>query len=128
SKPGRANVVLRVEGEDPDLPALVVHGHLDVVPAIREDWTVDPFGGVIKEGYLWGRGAVDMTNMDAMMLTVLADMKVRGWKPKRELIVAFFADEEAGGVWGAQWLVENHPELFAGASEAISEVGGYSVD
>lgn len=128
SKPGRANVILRVDGEDPDLPALVVHGHLDVVPAIREDWSVDPFAGIIKDGYLWGRGAVDMKNMDAMMLTVLADMKVRGWKPKRELIVAFFADEEAGGVWGAQWLVDNHPELFAGASEAISEVGGYSVD
>lgn len=127
SKPGRANVILRVPGSDPDLPALVVHGHLDVVPAIREDWTVDPFAGIVKDGCLWGRGAVDMKNMDAMMLTVLKDMKVRGWKPKRELIVAFFADEEAGGVWGAQWLVEHHPELFEGAAEAISEVGGYSV-
>ena len=127
SKPGRANVILRVPGSNPDLPALVVHGHLDVVPAIREDWTVDPFGGIIKDGYVWGRGAVDMKNMDAMMLTVLGDMSVRGWQPERELIVAFFADEEAGGVWGAQWLVDHHPELFEGATEAISEVGGYSV-
>lgn len=127
SEPGRASVVLRVEGSNPDLPALVVHGHLDVVPAISDNWTVDPFGGEIKDGYLWGRGAVDMKNMDAMILTVLADMKTRGWKPERELIVAFFADEEAGGVLGAQWMVDNHPELFAGATEAISEVGGYSV-
>lgn len=128
SKPGRANVVLRVPGTDPELPALVVHGHLDVVPAVAEDWTVDPFGGIIKDGYVWGRGAVDMKNMDAMMLTVLADMKERGWQPQRDLIVAFFADEEAGGVWGAQWMAEHHPELFEGATEAISEVGGYSVD
>lgn len=128
SEPGRANVVLRVEGTDADLPALVVHGHLDVVPAMREDWTVDPFAGIIEDGYVWGRGAVDMKNMNAMILTVLADMTTRGWKPKRDLIVAFFADEEAGGVWGAEWMVDNHPELFAGATEAISEVGGYSVD
>ena len=127
SKPGRANVILRVPGSDPELPALVVHGHLDVVPAIREDWTVDPFAGEVKDGYVWGRGAVDMKNMDAMILVVLADMKIRGWQPERELIVAFFADEEAGGVWGAQWLVDHHPELFEGATEAISEVGGYSV-
>ncbi|WP_182353475.1 M20/M25/M40 family metallo-hydrolase [Flaviflexus huanghaiensis] len=128
SKPGRANVILRVPGTDPELPALVVHGHLDVVPAVAADWTVDPFAGVMKDGYLWGRGAVDMKNMDAMMLTVLADMKERNWRPKRDLIVAFFADEEAGGEWGAQWMAEHHPDLFDGATAAISEVGGYSVD
>lgn len=128
SEPGRISVLLRIEGEFPHLPALIVHGHLDVVPARAEDWSVDPFEGVIKDGYLWGRGAVDMKNMDAMMLVCLKDMAERGWRPRRPLIIAFFADEEAGGLKGAKWMVEHHPEVFAGATHAISEVGGYSVD
>ncbi|WP_026533400.1 M20/M25/M40 family metallo-hydrolase [Arthrobacter sp. H41] len=124
--PGRASVLARMEGSDSSLPALVVHGHLDVVPAQKEDWSVDPFGGEEKDGLIWGRGAVDMKDMDAMILSVLRSMKRSGIKPKRDLIFGFFADEEAGGSYGASWLVDNKPELFEGATEAISEVGGFS--
>ena len=127
SEPGRVSVVARVEGADRSKPALVVHGHTDVVPAQPDNWSVDPFEGVIKDGLLWGRGAVDMKNMDAMMLTALDDILSSGRQPARDLVVAFFADEENGGVYGSHYLVREHPELFAGATEAISEVGGYSV-
>lgn len=126
SAPGRTSVVARMAGTSEDLPALVVHGHLDVVPARREDWTVDPFSGEEKDGLIWGRGAVDMKDMDAMILAVLRDMAARGLRPRRDLIFAFFADEEAGGGYGASWAVNNRPELFDGATEAISEVGGFS--
>ncbi|WP_308796265.1 M20/M25/M40 family metallo-hydrolase [Agromyces silvae] len=128
SAPGRASVVARVPGRNPEKPALVLHGHLDVVPADPRKWTVDPFGGEIKDGMLWGRGAVDMKDMDAMILTALGDVLDGGGQPERDLVVAFFADEEAGGQFGASWLVDTHPELFAGATEAISEVGGYSIE
>ena len=123
----RTSVVARVPGRNPAKPALVLHGHLDVVPADAADWQVDPFGGEERDGCLWGRGAVDMKDMDAMMLTALGDIIGSGSLPERELIIAFFADEEAGGGLGASWLVDEHPELFAGATEAISEVGGYSI-
>ena len=125
--PGRTSVVTRVPGANPDLPALVVHGHLDVVPVDPAHWTVDPFAGEIRDGMLWGRGAVDMKNMDAMILTSLAEILRAGDKPNRELVVAFFSDEENGGAFGSHHLVTRHPEIFAGATEAISEVGGYSV-
>jgi acetylornithine deacetylase/succinyl-diaminopimelate desuccinylase-like protein len=123
----RTSVVARVAGSDPSLPALVVHGHTDVVPADPKNWSVDPFGGEIRDGMLWGRGAVDMKNMDAMMIGALTDILGAGKQPRRDLVIAFFSDEENGGVFGSHYLVDNHPELFAGASEAISEVGGYSV-
>jgi acetylornithine deacetylase/succinyl-diaminopimelate desuccinylase-like protein len=125
--PRRTSVVARVPGADSSKPALIVHGHTDVVPADPANWSVDPFGGVIKDGMLWGRGAVDMKNMDAMIITALSDILGSGQQPARDLIVTFFADEEAGGVYGSHHLVVEHPELFAGATEAISEVGGYSV-
>ncbi|MCU1478924.1 MAG: hypothetical protein JWQ64_3617 [Subtercola sp.] len=128
SAPTRTSVVTRIEGADPAAPALVVHGHLDVVPAIAEDWSVDPFGGEISDGMVWGRGAVDMKNMDAMILTALGEIRGSGRQPARDLVVCFFADEEAGGVFGSHYLVREHPELFDGATEAISEVGGYSID
>jgi acetylornithine deacetylase/succinyl-diaminopimelate desuccinylase-like protein len=124
---GRTSVVSRVAGSDSSLPALVVHGHTDVVPADPANWSVDPFGGEIKDGMLWGRGAVDMKNMDAMMIGALTDILADGGQPRRDLIVAYFSDEENGGVFGSHHLVEHNPELFAGATEAISEVGGYSV-
>ncbi|WP_221584138.1 M20/M25/M40 family metallo-hydrolase [Microbacterium sp. G2-8] len=123
----RTNVVARVEGRNPDKPALVLHGHLDVVPAVAGDWSVDPFSGEIRDGLLWGRGAVDMKNMDAMILCAVADLLRAGEKPERDLILAFFSDEENGGVEGSHRVVEAHPEWFAGATEAISEVGGYSI-
>lgn len=125
--PRRTSLATRISGTDPSLPALVLHGHLDVVPAVAEDWSVDPFAGEIRDGMLWGRGAVDMKNMDAMILTSVADVLRSGERPKRDLIVAFFADEENAGVEGSQQVVRERPEWFAGASEAISEVGGYSI-
>ena len=128
SLPGRASVVARIPGTQPELPALVLHGHLDVVPADPANWTVDPFAGEIRDGMLWGRGAVDMKDMDAMILTASAAILRAGERPRRDVVLAFFADEENGGVYGSHHLVEHHPELFAGAGTAISEVGGYSID
>ncbi|CAN5123544.1 M20/M25/M40 family metallo-hydrolase [soil metagenome] len=124
---GRTSVIARVQGSDRSKPALVVHGHTDVVPADPANWSVDPFGGVIRDGLLWGRGAVDMKNMDAMIITALQDILGAGKQPSRDLVVAFFSDEENGGVFGSHYVVDEHPEVFAGATEAISEVGGYSV-
>lgn len=126
--PGRTNISARVAGRDRDRPALVLHGHTDVVPAIADDWTVDPFAGEIRDGMLWGRGAVDMKGMDAMILASLADLHSSGEKPARDVIVTYFADEENGGVFGSTEVVAQRPEWFEGANEAISEVGGYSID
>lgn len=122
----RTSVVARVAGEDSTRPALLMHGHLDVVPADAADWQVDPFSGEIRDGCLWGRGAVDMKDMDAMMLALVRQRMREGRRPPRDVVVAFVADEEAGGVYGARFLVDNHPELFEGATEAIGEVGGFS--
>jgi acetylornithine deacetylase/succinyl-diaminopimelate desuccinylase-like protein len=127
SQPRRASVIARVPGADPERPALVLHGHLDVVPADAANWSVDPFAGEIRDGMLWGRGAVDMKDMDAMILAALRDLHEAGERPSRDLVIAYFADEENGGVFGSHYLVDHHPELFTGATEAISEVGGYSI-
>ncbi|PZU39824.1 MAG: hypothetical protein DI573_05925 [Microbacterium sp.] len=124
----RTNVTARVPGKNPDRPALILHGHLDVVPAPAEGWSVDPFEGLVRDGMLWGRGAVDMKDMDAMILTSVAELLRAGEQPDRDLILTFFADEENGGVEGSQLVVRDRPEWFAGATEAISEVGGYSID
>jgi acetylornithine deacetylase/succinyl-diaminopimelate desuccinylase-like protein len=126
--PRRTSVLARVAGSDPSLPALVVHGHTDVVPADPSNWSVDPFGGEVRDGMLWGRGAVDMKNMDAMIIGALTDILAEGGRPRRDLVIAFFSDEENGGVFGSHYVVDNRPDLFAGATEAISEVGGYSID
>jgi len=127
SAPGRCNVMARLEGTNSNRPGLVVHGHIDVVPANADDWSVDPFCGDIKDGMIWGRGAVDMKNMDAMMLATVREWARTGYKPPRDIVLAFFADEEAGSIYGSHWMVNNHPELFAGCTEAVSEVGGFSV-
>ena len=125
---GRGNVVARLAGADPDRGALLIHGHVDVVPANAAEWTVDPFSGAVQDGYVWGRGAVDMKDMVAMTLAVARDFKRRNVIPPRDLIFCFVSDEEAGGVFGAEWLVDNKPEWFTGATEAISEVGGFSIN
>jgi acetylornithine deacetylase/succinyl-diaminopimelate desuccinylase-like protein len=128
SAPDRSTVVARLAGVDQTRPALVVHGHLDVVPARAADWQVDPFSGEERDGCLWGRGAVDMKDMDAMILATVRELVRSGRRPPRDLVVAFFADEEAGGDQGAGWAVHHRPDLFEGATEAISEVGGFSTE
>ncbi|WP_261554515.1 M20/M25/M40 family metallo-hydrolase [Frankia tisae] len=125
--PGRGNVVARLAGADPSRGALLLHGHLDVVPAQAADWTVHPFSGEVRDGYVWGRGAVDMKGAVAITLAVARRLRREGIIPPRDLIFAYVADEEAGGWYGARWLVDNRPDLFEGATEAIGEVGGFSV-
>lgn len=126
--PGRTNVVARWHGADRDLPALILHGHLDAVPADPAEWSVDPFSGVITDGMIWGRGAVDMKNMVAMILSAVRTLVKAGFTPRRDILLAFFADEEDNSHYGSRWMVETHPHVFDGADVAISEVGGYSVD
>jgi acetylornithine deacetylase/succinyl-diaminopimelate desuccinylase-like protein len=127
SHPKRTSVVARIAGRDPGRPALLVHGHLDVVPASAPDWRVGPFSGEVADGCVWGRGAIDMKDMDAMMLAVARQRLREGRPPARDVVLAFTADEEAGGTWGAHWLVDHHPELFEGVTEAVGEVGGFSL-
>ncbi|ANS29111.1 hypothetical protein R1CP_22175 [Rhodococcus opacus] len=125
--PGRGNVFARLKGSNPDRGALMLHGHLDVVPAEPADWRVHPFSGAVEDGYVWGRGAVDMKDMVGMILAVARQFKTEGIVPPRDLVFAFVADEEAGGKYGCQWLVENRPDLFEGVTEAVGEVGGFSL-
>lgn len=122
----RHSVVVRLEGTDKNRGALLVHGHLDVVPAGPLDWTVHPLSGEIRDGYVWGRGAVDMKNMVAMSLALAIRYKRYGIVPARDIVFVFVADEEAGGRMGSGYLVENHPDLLGGVTEAIGEVGGFS--
>jgi acetylornithine deacetylase/succinyl-diaminopimelate desuccinylase-like protein len=125
--PGRGNVVARLPGAGGERGGLLVHGHLDVVPADPSEWSVHPLSGAVQDGYVWGRGAVDMKDMVAMMLATARHFRRAGVVPARDLVFAFVADEEAGGLQGAQWLCDHRPELFEGCTEAISEVGGHSV-
>lgn len=125
--PDRHNVVARLPGAAPERGALLIHGHLDVVPADPTEWSVHPFSGAVQDGYVWGRGAVDMKDMVGMTLALARHYKRHNIVPPRDLIFALVADEEAGGKYGAQWLVEHRPDLFEGATEAISEVGGFSI-
>ncbi len=125
--PRRDNVFCRLPGADPGRGALLVHGHLDVVPADPAEWSVHPFSGAVQDGYVWGRGAIDMKDMVAMTIAVARRFKRDGVTPPRDLVFAFLADEEAGGEYGAQWLVRNRPDLFEGCDEAVGEVGGFSL-
>jgi acetylornithine deacetylase/succinyl-diaminopimelate desuccinylase-like protein len=125
--PRRDNVFCRLNGAHPTRGALLVHGHLDVVPADPSEWSVHPFSGAVQDGYVWGRGAVDMKDMVAMTLAVARQFKRDGVVPPRDIVFAFVADEEAGGAYGAGWLVKNRPDLFEGCTEAVGEVGGFSL-
>ncbi len=128
SAPGRTSLVTRLAGADPSRPALLLHGHLDVVPAQASDWQVDPFSADVRDECVWGRGAVDMKDMDAMILAVVRELARSGRKPPRDLVVAFLADEESGGNYGARYVVREHAHLLDGVTEAVSEVGGFSVE
>ena len=127
SHPKRTSLVARIEGTNPSRPALLIHGHLDVVPASAMDWQQHPFGGEIADDCVWGRGAVDMKDMDAMVLAVVRQRLRENRRPERDIVLAFTADEEAGGNWGAGFLVQQHADFFEGVTEAIGEVGGFSV-
>jgi acetylornithine deacetylase/succinyl-diaminopimelate desuccinylase-like protein len=124
--PGRTNVVARIEGTDPSADALLVHGHLDVVPAEAADWSVHPFSGEVRDGVVWGRGAVDMKNMDAMILAVVRHWARAGVRPRRDLVIAFTADEEASAEDGAGFLAERHAGLFEGCTEGVGESGAFT--
>ncbi len=126
SAPRRASLVARIPGADRSRGALLVHGHLDVVPADASEWSVHPFSGEIKDGYLWGRGAIDMKDFDAMVLAVVRQWQRTGVVPPRDIVLAFTADEEAGSEYGAHYLVREHRDLLADCTEAIGEVGGFS--
>jgi acetylornithine deacetylase/succinyl-diaminopimelate desuccinylase-like protein len=123
---GRTNVVARVEGTDPSADALLLHGHLDVVPAAAADWSVHPFSGEIRDGVVWGRGAVDMKNMDAMILAVLRAWARQGVRPRRDIVIAFTADEEASAEDGSGFLADEHAALFEGCTEGVSEAGAFT--
>ncbi|MFJ6792827.1 M20/M25/M40 family metallo-hydrolase [Streptomyces sp. NPDC091268] len=125
--PGRTNVVARIEGTDPAAPALLVHGHLDVVPAEAAEWSTDPFSGEVRDGVVWGRGAVDMKNMDAMVLAVVRAWARAGVKPRRDIVLAYTADEEDSAVDGAGFLAQCHAHLFEGCTEGIGESGAFTL-
>ncbi|AXI74938.1 M20/M25/M40 family metallo-hydrolase [Streptomyces bacillaris] len=124
--PGRTNVVARIPGTDPSADALLVHGHLDVVPAEAADWSVHPFSGEIRDGVVWGRGAVDMKNMDAMILATVRGWAREGFRPPRDIVIAFTADEEDSAADGSGFLADQHPDLFEGCTEGISESGAFT--
>ncbi|MEV5882078.1 M20/M25/M40 family metallo-hydrolase [Streptomyces sp. NPDC052020] len=123
---GRTNVVARIEGTDPAAGALLLHGHLDVVPAEAADWSVHPFSGEIRDGVVWGRGAVDMKNMDAMILAVVRAWARQGVRPRRDVVIAFTADEEASAEDGSGFLADRHAGLFEGCTEGVGESGAFT--
>jgi acetylornithine deacetylase/succinyl-diaminopimelate desuccinylase-like protein len=130
SLPGRGSIVARIEGTDPDAPSLCLMGHTDVVPVSPQGWTNDPFGGeVIRSAdgvdEVWGRGAVDMLNLTASMAVAFRHLARSDFRPKGDLIYFGVADEEAGGVWGAEWMFEHHPDAID-ATYCLTELGGWS--
>lgn len=129
--PGRDAVTVRIPGRDRERGALLVHGHLDVVPAQTSDWRRPPFGAEVEDDLgvpmVWGRGAVDMKDMDAMALSLVRAWTRDGVQADRDIVLMFLPDEEAGGRFGSGWLVQNRPDLFTGVTEAVGEVGGFSM-
>jgi acetylornithine deacetylase/succinyl-diaminopimelate desuccinylase-like protein len=125
--PRRPNLIARLPGRGL-APPLLLHAHVDVVPVAGQRWSRPPFGGEIADGELWGRGAVDMKGQLAMMLAALLRLKATGTPPAGDVILAVVADEEAGSAVGARFLVQRHPELFAGVRYAIGEDGGAELD
>ena len=121
SAPGRGNIWARLEGGDG--PALILIQHTDVVPADPDFWTTDPLSGEVRDGYIYGRGAIDMKGLGIMQLAAFLELHRSGKLLNRDVIFVATADEEAGGLFGAGWLVENHPEIFAGAGLLWNESG-----
>jgi acetylornithine deacetylase/succinyl-diaminopimelate desuccinylase-like protein len=129
SQPKRTSLIAHwePEGVDESAPPLLLHGHLDVVPAQASDWSVPPFSGELVDDCVWGRGAIDMKDFDAIVLSVVRARARAGAPPRRPIRLIFTADEEAGSVLGGHWLVDHHPEAVADCTEAIGEVGGFSL-
>jgi acetylornithine deacetylase/succinyl-diaminopimelate desuccinylase-like protein len=123
SRPGRQSLVARIEGSDPTAPSLLLMGHTDVVPVNPDGWTRDPFGGELVDGFVWGRGAVDMLNLTASMAVATRHLAASGFRPRGSLLYLAVADEEALGTWGADWLVANERDAVT-ASYVITESGG----
>ena len=124
--PGRASLVARMEGRDPNAPGLVLMGHTDVVPVTAANWTRDPFGGELVDGEVWGRGAVDMLNLTSSMTVAFRHLSESGFRPTGDLILLAVADEEALGTHGAEWLTLNEPDAVR-APYVITESGGIPV-
>jgi acetylornithine deacetylase/succinyl-diaminopimelate desuccinylase-like protein len=124
SEPGRTSLIARWGGATGE--PVLLHGHLDVVPARAEDWAVHPFSGEVRDGVVWGRGAVDMKDFDAMLLSTVRARARAGAVPERPLVLCFTADEEAGGAKGAGRLVRTHRDLLETCTVAVGEVGGFS--
>jgi acetylornithine deacetylase/succinyl-diaminopimelate desuccinylase-like protein len=122
---GRDSMVARIEGTDPDAPSLCLMGHTDVVPVNPDGWREDPFGGEVIDGEVWGRGAIDMLNLTSTMAVAFRRLATEGFRPKGDLIYFGVGDEEAGGVWGAEWMVEHHWDAIA-ADYVLTELGGWS--
>ncbi len=125
-QPGRGSLVARIEGTDPTAPSLLLMGHTDVVPVNPDGWTQDPFSGDLIDGFVWGRGAVDMLNITASQAVAFKHLADSGFKPKGTLIYLAVADEEALGTWGAKWLIEHERDAVY-ADYVITESGGYQM-
>jgi acetylornithine deacetylase/succinyl-diaminopimelate desuccinylase-like protein len=125
-QPGRASLVAKIEGSDPDAPSLLLMGHTDVVPVNEDGWSRDPFSGEIVDGFVWGRGAVDMLNITASQAVAFKRLADSGFKPKGTLMYLAVADEEALGTWGAKYLVENERDAVY-ADYVLTESGGFQM-
>jgi acetylornithine deacetylase/succinyl-diaminopimelate desuccinylase-like protein len=125
ARPGRGSIVARIEGSDPAAPTLCFMGHTDVVPVSPDGWTHDPFGGELIDGEVWGRGAVDMLNLTSSMAVAFKHLATTGFKPKGTLIYFGVADEEAGGLYGAEWALEHHLDALR-SDYVLTELGGWS--
>jgi acetylornithine deacetylase/succinyl-diaminopimelate desuccinylase-like protein len=130
SRPGRASVVARIEGTDPDAPSLCLMGHTDVVPVSPDGWHHDPFGGELirnaqGQDEVWGRGAIDMLNLTSSMAIAFRHLARSGFRPRGTLIFFGVADEEAGGEWGARWMFDHDPAAID-ATYCLTELGGWS--
>jgi acetylornithine deacetylase/succinyl-diaminopimelate desuccinylase-like protein len=123
SAPGRASIVARLKGSG-SRPALILLNHMDVVPVSREFWTVDPFAAVIRDGYLWGRGSIDMKSLGIAQLMAFLELHRLRVPLRRDVIFLGTADEEAGGNYGAGWVVKNRPQWIAGAGFLLTEGAG----
>src|SRR4029079_10354864 len=125
-QPGRQSLVCRIEGSDPTAPTLLLMGHTDVVPVNPDGWSRDPFGAEVVDGFVWGRGAIDMLNLTASQAVAFRRLAESGFTPRGPLIYLAVADEEALGTWGAHWLLDHERDAVY-ADYVLTESGGWQV-